>query len=213
MSASSRLSQFAPFGALLILVSACVRTPAAPFVPPVQVKPATAQPPPAQASVTPVVALPGATLPPTIATKTSAPPTPTAAANPQATPTAAVASIAATAIEATRAPCPPPAGEGPESYRDDVCVRKVGEVGAGFVRLRRNPLNGELFALNSQAQIFKFTIDAAGNGTPTLVHDAAAVGGGDFTLGMAFGPDGALYVVGNATKDKETRCTLRVFGR
>ncbi len=78
-----------------------------------------------------------------------------------------------------------------------------------FVRLRRNPVSGELFALNTQGDIYKITIGANGTGTAAIAYSHTQIGGGDYTLGMAFGPDGALYVVGNATKDKEGRCTLQ----
>lgn len=153
---------------------------------------------------TATLANPGATSP----TSAAADATATSASVSAAQPTVE-ASATPVAAEATREPCPPPTGETPETYREDICIRKVGEVGANFVRLRRNPATGEIFALNTQAQIFKFTIDAAGNGTTALAYDSKDVGGGDFTLGMTFGPDGALYVVGNAIKDKEGKCTLR----
>jgi glucose/arabinose dehydrogenase len=176
-----------------------------------------------RATAAPAVAQPAA---PTQAPSAAQPDPTTPAASPQPTTAGAAEAPAATATsldatptsapsvaqaqpEPTREPCPPPTGSGPETFREDICIRKVGEVGAGFVRLRRNPKTGELFALNTQAQIFKFAIDAAGNGTPALAYDSKEIGGGEFTLGMAFGPDGALYVVGNATKDKEGKCTLR----
>jgi glucose/arabinose dehydrogenase len=166
-------------------------------------------PPTAQPATEPAASPQPATTDPTTAPAAT---TATAETTPSPGTTATAApSTAQAQPEPAREPCPPPTGVGPETFREDICIRKVGEVGGGFVRLRRNPQTGELFALNSQAQIFKFTIDAEGNGAATLAHDSKAVGGGEFTLGMAFGPDGALYVVGNATKDKEGKCTLRKF--
>lgn len=88
-------------------------------------------------------------------------------------------------------------------------MRKVLDLGGGFVRLRRDPVSGDLLALNTQAQIYKLTVNTDGSGSAALLYDASQVGGGDYTLGMTIGPDGAIYVIGNATRGTEGKCTVR----
>src|SRR5258706_8561029 len=88
---------------------------------------------------------------------------------------------------------------GPVSLGKGISLRKVMEVGANNIRLVRNPVNGDVYVLDSAGSISRISnISAAASreevaslieikGTPT---------------GIAFGPDGTLYAVVNTTVDQ-----------
>src|SRR5258706_9721614 len=88
---------------------------------------------------------------------------------------------------------------GPVSLGKGIWLRKVMEVGPNNIRLVRNPVNGDVYVLDSAGSISRISnISAAASreevaslmeikGTPT---------------GIAFGPDGTLYAVVNTTVDQ-----------
>jgi len=88
---------------------------------------------------------------------------------------------------------------GPVSLGKGISLRKVMEVGPNNIRLVRNPVNGDVYVLDSAGSISRISnISAAASreevaslmeikGTPT---------------GIAFGPDGTLYAVVNTTVDQ-----------
>jgi glucose/arabinose dehydrogenase len=102
-----------------------------------------------------------------------------------------------------------PAADGPVALRDDITIRKLLETGGGFIRLARDPLSGEILYLNSEGKVFRLDLDAAGGAKGTPVYDLDDIGGASSTTGMAFGPDGALYIVGNEVEETMTRAIIR----
>ena len=127
-------------------------------------------------------------------------PAPTAAGAAAATPTD-------TALEEAATEAPP--AEGPVALRDDIQLRKVIETGGGFVRLELDPLTEALHYLNSQGEIFRLDLQPGEGSTGTRVYGPGEIGGASMTTGMAFGPDGTLYVVGNSSEDTTTQATIR----
>jgi hypothetical protein len=118
----------------------------------------------------------------------------------QATPT-----VAPTAVPPTTAPTntprvivtSQPIPRGPVLLRSDITLSKViDRIGGGDIRLVQNPKDKEIYLLNPGGGVYHVKLT-----DPASVDLVAATGeiftNGVTPSGMAFGPDGALYVVGN----------------
>lgn len=134
-----------------------------------------------------------------------------ARAVPAATSAPATAAPTAASIRATAAPAPtsPPADDGPVALRDGISIRRVHETGGGFVRLAHDPTTGDLYALDGKANIYRVQVRPDAGAEVTRVYSFAEIGGARDTSGMAFGPDGALYVVGNQAGGITTQAIIR----
>src|SRR5690242_7937258 len=69
--------------------------------------------------------------------------------------------------------------------------------GAPSVRIARDLRSDQLYYLNANGYIFKVDLLPAGGSTSSTVYSAADHGLSSSALGMAIGPDGTIYVVGN----------------
>lgn len=81
--------------------------------------------------------------------------------------------------------------------RDGITLRKVVGVGGGYIRLERNPFNGDVYLLNPVNGLYRVELAVPGStlqvvAMSDMITDGAA-------SGMAFGPDGTLFVVANQT--------------
>ncbi len=90
-------------------------------------------------------------------------------------------------------------------------MRRLLTLGNGYVRLRHDARSGVLYALHGNGELYRISIDASGTASSQPAFSAADIGAGSSTLGMAVGPDGALYLVGNTTRDAEGMCTVRKY--
>lgn len=118
--------------------------------------------------------------------QTTPPPAPTSASGltqPQIAPTVEVQPIA----------------DGPVLLRADIELRQVIALGAGNIRLVRNPADQQVYLLNPGQGISRLLLGTPGNLKPLVA--LSALGAGTPT-GMAFGPEGELYVVLNQLVDK-----------
>ena len=97
------------------------------------------------------------------------------------------------------------------SAQSEICVRRLLTLGNGYIRLRHDPRSGALYALNGNGEVFRISIDANGAASSQLAFRAAEIGAGSDMLGLAVGPDGALYVVGNTSRDAEGMCSVRKY--
>lgn len=98
-------------------------------------------------------------------------------------------------------------GNTPIMLRNDISIRKVGDAGAGMMRLDKDPgLNDVLFFLDSRGNISQMSIQ---DGKTQVVYPSREIGGADYVMGMAFGPDRSLYVFGNETDGSKNRCVVR----
>jgi hypothetical protein len=88
-----------------------------------------------------------------------------------------------------------PIAGGPVLLRSGISLRKVVDAGAGSIRLARSPLDGALYALNPASGVYKISL--AQPGAATLVARASTIVTDALPAGMAFGPDGTLFVVAN----------------
>jgi hypothetical protein len=69
--------------------------------------------------------------------------------------------------------------------------------GANSVRIAKNPTSGRLYYLKINGDIFQVNLTPGSGSTSTRVYSSADHGLSNSVLGMTFGPDGTLYVVGN----------------
>ncbi len=68
-------------------------------------------------------------------------------------------------------------GKTPTLLRNDISIRKVGEAGAGMMRLDKDPgLNDVIFFLDSQGNISEMSIK---NGTSKVIYSHREIGGAD----------------------------------
>src|SRR5437762_11115256 len=77
-------------------------------------------------------------------------------------------------------------------------LRRIADTGGPetSVRLVRDPVSNALFVLKRAGDVFRLTIPAQGPATLDRLYTAADTGVAD-AQGMAFAPDGTLYLVGN----------------
>src|SRR5688572_8102619 len=90
-------------------------------------------------------------------------------------------------------------------------LNTVDASGSASIRITKDPRTNELYYSKFNGDIYRVTI-RPGNGTSTStkVYGAANHGIGDSAQGMAIGPDGTIYVVGNFTTDGGNRTFARI---
>ncbi len=134
-------------------------------------------------------------------TKTESPvPSPTSAVAQAPTPTTAPA-----VMEATNAPT----GDAPVPLREDIQIRKILDTDGWFIRIALDPLTGDLHYMDGQANIYRLSLQPGTGSKGTKVYSAADIGGAKATSGMAFGPDGTLYVIGNTGEGTTNQAIIR----
>lgn len=133
----------------------------------------------------------------------------------QSPPSAAASVAASVAVPSAASAAPSPAAKverrpvanGPLLLRDGIELRKVAAVEGGPIALARNPVTGDAYVLHPTAGLMQVALD--GPTTVTKIATAAEVGGGGVPAGMAFGPDGTLYVVSNRASGARTRAIIQ----
>src|SRR4026208_114998 len=83
--------------------------------------------------------------------------------------------------------------------------------GAPSIRIAKDPRTNDLYYSKFNGDIYRVTV-RPGNGTSTSnkVYGAANHGIADSAQGMAIGPDGTIYLVGNFTTDGGNRTFARI---
>lgn len=91
----------------------------------------------------------------------------------------------------------------PESLRDDIQMRRLVSAGCDVRRIDRDPTTGDLYVLCSNGTIRRVVFEVDGVRMESVYESSDTQVGAP--LGFAFGPDGALYVVGNVPVGASTR--------
>jgi glucose/arabinose dehydrogenase len=99
--------------------------------------------------------------------------------------------------------------EAPVVLRSDLAIRKVLDTGGQGVRLAVDPVTQTLYDLDRQGNVSRVDLPPTGAATRTVVYQGSEVGTAERTLGLAFGPDGTLYVVSNRTLGPMTQALIR----
>jgi glucose/arabinose dehydrogenase len=125
---------------------------------------------------------------------------------PSATPAASAPSAAAAPTPAgppTAQVQPTPVRGDPKALRDDIQIRKIVETGGGMVRMKRDPLTDSIYYMSNKADIYQLIIKPDNSSGKDKVYTLAKIGGNPELIasGMAFGPDGTLYVMGNVNAE------------
>jgi glucose/arabinose dehydrogenase len=92
----------------------------------------------------------------------------------------------------------------PSSTRSDIQIKQVGTVGTNSVRIRRDPASGNLYVLENDGDIRRVSFGAGGMASFTTVYRSSDHGV-SAPLGIAFGEDGVLYLVGNNTNSQNNQ--------
>ena len=71
--------------------------------------------------------------------------------------------------------------------------------GAPSIRIARDPRNDQLYYLKENGDIFLLNLEPGSGSTSTRAYSAADHGISGSALGLAIGPDGTIYIVGNTT--------------
>jgi len=92
----------------------------------------------------------------------------------------------------------------------DFTIRRVADTGGPemSVRLARDPLSGALFVLRRSGDVFRLAVPGQGTATVERLYGPAETGVSD-AQGMAFAPDGSLYIVGNQISGLDNFATIR----
>ena len=101
-----------------------------------------------------------------------------------------------------------PIAAGPVLLRNDIVLRKVLELGVGHIRLALNPADGQMYVLNPATGISRVTVGGSASVEPVIPLTDIVTDG--VPSGLAFGPDGAMYVVANrVVKRLKTQALIR----
>jgi hypothetical protein len=84
--------------------------------------------------------------------------------------------------------------------------------GSASIRIAKDPRNNDLYYSKFNGDIYRITLQP-GNGasTSTKLYSAADHGIADSAQGMAIGPDGTIYLVGNFTTNSGNSTVARIF--
>jgi hypothetical protein len=82
--------------------------------------------------------------------------------------------------------------------------------GSAPVRLRKDPRNNQLFYLKLNGDIYEVALHGGGTATSTKRYTAADHGLANSVEGMAIGPDGTIYVVGNDNTNNNSQTYARI---
>jgi hypothetical protein len=76
--------------------------------------------------------------------------------------------------------------------------------GVGSVRIKKDPRNNQLYYLKLNGDIFQVNLQAGNGSTSSKLYSAANHGLANNVEGMAIGPDGTIYIVGNDNTNNTT---------
>ena len=100
-------------------------------------------------------------------------------------------------------------GPQPKSPFGQIQVRNIVNTGGRFIRIDQDPVGGEIYYMDHQVNIYRLMLQPGAASTGWKMYSATDVGEISTSLGMTFGPDGSLYVLGNEATQDTTRAIIR----
>jgi len=94
-----------------------------------------------------------------------------------------------------------------KSNRSDISLKQIGVVEKNTVRIKRDPASGRLYILQNNGLIQRVDIGTNGNSTLTTVYQTKDHGL-NAPLGVSFGQDGTMYLVGNDSSSQFGTATI-----
>ena len=91
----------------------------------------------------------------------------------------------------------------PVSTRQDIQIRELATVGTNSIRIKLDPFTGNLYILENDGDIRRVNFEQTAVSFTTVYK--ASDHGVSNALGMAFGSDGTLYIVGNETNQSNNQ--------
>jgi hypothetical protein len=84
----------------------------------------------------------------------------------------------------------------PKTTRSDITIRQAGIVGHNTVRIKQDPVSGNIYVVQNNGVIQRVNINTGGSASLTTVYQTSDHGL-NAPLGITFGKDGTMYLVGN----------------
>ena len=100
----------------------------------------------------------------------------------------------------------------PVTNRSDITIKLLGNVPTSSVRIKRDPVSGNLYVLQNNGDIRRVDFGQGDNITLTLVYQTSDHGL-SAPLGMAFGQDGTMYLAGNEISDTNSSYATCVIAK
>jgi len=98
----------------------------------------------------------------------------------------------------------------PVSKRSDITIKQLGTVGANTVRIKQDPTNGKLYILERNNGVVK-RVDFSADSTASFATVYNNTNHGiTSALGIAFGAEGTMYLVGNGTAAADSTGTATI---
>ncbi|MFL5802051.1 MAG: PQQ-dependent sugar dehydrogenase [Roseiflexaceae bacterium] len=106
---------------------------------------------------------------------------------------------------------PTPVPGTPKALRDDIQIRLVLETGGQFVRMKLDPSTNRIYYMDGSAKIYLLEPEKTSKSKGVPIYTLGDIGGGSEFVGagMAFAPDGTLYVLGNISTETTTKAVIR----
>jgi hypothetical protein len=95
----------------------------------------------------------------------------------------------------------------PKPYRSEITIKQIGIIGSNTVRIKRDPSSGYLYVMQNNGIIQRAVIGTNGNATLTTLYQTKDHGL-NAPLGMTFGNDGTMYLVGNDSTSQFGTATI-----
>ena len=90
-------------------------------------------------------------------------------------------------------------------------MNTINSIGQNSVRIAKDPRNNQLYYLKMNGDIYQVNLQPGSGSTSNRLYGSANHGISSSAQGMAIGPDGTIYVVGNTTTNSGNSTFARIM--